>query len=174
MKLLVVSDSHGDRDILVTLADQFKGQVDACFHCGDSELPANDPLWATYHVVGGNMDFDASYPVSQTVTVDGKRIFLTHGHRYGIKQDLTRLALAAREAKANFAFFGHSHELGVVETSGIIFLNPGSISQPRGQYATLGGTFALVTSTGDQTKIEFCTRDGRTVPELTVTYGGKG
>ncbi len=173
MKMLVVSDSHGDRDILVKLKQQFSSQVDALFHCGDSELPADDVLWSTYHVVGFNMDFDANYPQVQTVTVAGQRIFLTHGHRYQIKRDLTALALAAREAKANFAFFGHSHELGVVQTSGIVFLNPGSISQPRGEYAHLGGTFALVTVTDSQTKIEFCTRDGQIVPELTVIYGGK-
>lgn len=40
MKILVVSDNHGDRDCLVDLVNHYEGQVDALFHCGDSELIA--------------------------------------------------------------------------------------------------------------------------------------
>ena len=40
MKYLVVSDNHGDRQILVDLVNHFQEQVDLFIHCGDSELPA--------------------------------------------------------------------------------------------------------------------------------------
>lgn len=174
MKFLVVSDSHGDRDILVSLQRQFNGQIDGWFHCGDSELAANDPLWQTYHVVGGNMDFDTGFKVQQTITVEQYKVFLTHGHRYQIKQSLTSLALAAREAQADFVFFGHSHELGVVENDGTVFLNPGSISQPRGQYRSLGGTFAIVTIADDGgVTVTFHTRDGQVVEGLTQYFEKK-
>ena len=45
MKILVVSDNHGDRDCLVDLVNHYEGQVDALFHCGDSELEPTDELW---------------------------------------------------------------------------------------------------------------------------------
>ncbi|WP_303220499.1 metallophosphoesterase family protein, partial [Enterococcus asini] len=57
MKYLVVSDNHGDRQILVDLVNHFQEQVDLFIHCGDSELPADDELFAIYQGVGGNCDF---------------------------------------------------------------------------------------------------------------------
>ena len=54
MRYLVVSDNHGDRDILVDLVDRYRSEVDIFFHCGDSELEASDPLWDTFQVVQGN------------------------------------------------------------------------------------------------------------------------
>ncbi|GKT03467.1 YfcE family phosphodiesterase [Furfurilactobacillus sp. WILCCON 0119] len=170
MRLLVVSDSHGDREILVRLQQQFAGTIDGWFHCGDSELAADDVLWQTMHVVGGNMDVDPAFLDQELVTIGDQRVFLTHGHLYHIKRDLTALALAARQEQATLVCFGHSHELGVVENAGTLFLNPGSISQPRGQYADLGGTFALVDVLPTHTEVRFCTRDGQVVPALTVTF----
>ena len=58
MKYLVVSDSHGDRQILVDLVRHFENSVDFFIHCGDSELPAKDELWNVFHVVGGNCDYE--------------------------------------------------------------------------------------------------------------------
>lgn len=44
---LVVSDNHGDREILVSLRQALK--PDAVFHCGDSEMEAADP-WFKGHM----------------------------------------------------------------------------------------------------------------------------
>ena len=57
MKYLVVSDNHGDREILVDIVKQRAGEMDVLFHCGDSELEADDQLWETFDVVKGNCDF---------------------------------------------------------------------------------------------------------------------
>ncbi|HHV5985841.1 TPA: YfcE family phosphodiesterase, partial [Streptococcus agalactiae] len=38
-KLVVMSDSHGDRDIVKDIKNHYLGKVDAIFHNGDSELP---------------------------------------------------------------------------------------------------------------------------------------
>ena len=46
MKYLVVSDNHGDRNILVEIVNRYVGMVDQMFHCGDSELKANNLLIA--------------------------------------------------------------------------------------------------------------------------------
>ena len=53
MLYLIVSDSHGDRDILCKLVKNYTGKVDAMFHCGDSELKSDDELFDKMIVVGG-------------------------------------------------------------------------------------------------------------------------
>ncbi len=55
MKILAVSDTHGDRDILAAILKQ-QPNLDGYFYAGDSELPANDPLFKIYRAVAGNID----------------------------------------------------------------------------------------------------------------------
>ncbi len=38
MKIVVVSDNHGDREIIQKIVDHYEGKVDGIFHCGDSEF----------------------------------------------------------------------------------------------------------------------------------------
>ena len=38
MKYLVISDNHGDRDVLVDVINRWRDGVDVMIHCGDSEL----------------------------------------------------------------------------------------------------------------------------------------
>lgn len=113
MKLLVVSDSHSERDCLIHLKEKYENTVDAMIHCGDSELEADDPAIQGFHTVRGNCDFGGGFPNDWVGEVDGYRIFTTHGHLYNIKMTLMNLRYRARELNADFAFFGHSHELGV-------------------------------------------------------------
>ena len=132
MRYLVVSDSHGNREILEDIAKQWESLMTAMFHCGDSELSTEDKIWESFFVVGGNMDFDPSYPATFTQTFEDDTIFMTHGHLYGINFSFERLDTAAKEAKANICLFGHLHRVSCEEVDNIIFVNPGSISQPRG------------------------------------------
>ena len=60
--IIVMSDSHGDRQIVEEIKNHYKGKVDAIFHNGDSELESTDPVWEGIHVVKGNMDFYGEYP----------------------------------------------------------------------------------------------------------------
>lgn len=80
MKILVVSDNHGDRDCLVDLVNHYEGQVDALFHCGDSELEPTDELWQKLIVVQGNCDFYDEFPKTVTKKVGDQVIYMTHGH----------------------------------------------------------------------------------------------
>ncbi len=56
----------------------------------------------------------------------GVTVFMTHGHRYGVKQGLLRLSLAAREMGAQIALFGHTHRPLCLCEGGLWLLNPGS------------------------------------------------
>lgn len=132
MKLLIVSDSHGDRSMIKTLKNRYENDVDALIHCGDSELRAVDPVLEGFHVVRGNCDLDQRFPDELLLDVQGYKIFTTHGHLFQIKSSLLNLAYRAKELEADFVFFGHSHLLGVEKIEEILFLNPGSILLPRG------------------------------------------
>ncbi|KRM93697.1 phosphoesterase [Lentilactobacillus senioris DSM 24302 = JCM 17472] len=165
MKLLVVSDSHGDRQIIADLLDHYQDQVEAVIHCGDSELKATDSLLDRLTMVQGNMDL-ANFPLIQKKIIDNQTILVTHGHRFGVNGGLLKLELLAQQENANLVFFGHTHQLGAEISHGQIFINPGSIAQPRGKYAFIGGTYAIVETLNNQVTVKFYDRNFDPIPEL--------
>ena len=170
MRYLVVSDCHYDRDILVKLRDYYRGKVDAMFYCGDSELDSDDELWQDFAVVTGNCDYDPAYPKYVQADFGSDHILMTHGHLYQVNFGLRGLEQLAIEKGANLVFFGHTHQLGVEKIAGRIFLNPGSISYPRGAYARLNGTYALVETTEKTVDVSYYRRDFSPVDELKAHF----
>ncbi|MFD1421369.1 metallophosphoesterase [Lactiplantibacillus songbeiensis] len=170
MKCLVVSDSHGDRDILVRLLKAYQGKVDAFFHCGDSELQHDDPVFNEMAVVQGNMDFDDQLPDAVTKTVAGVTVYMTHGHLVGVNLSLDHLLANAQQQHAQLAFFGHTHQLGVERHAGTLLLNPGSISYPRGEFTRIGGTYAIVDTDGQTFDVQYYDRSMAPVPELSFHF----
>lgn len=140
MKIVVLSDTHGDATIIDTVYNQ-EQDVDAFFHCGDSELPYDAPDFHSMHRVRGNCDYDSNFPEDILVKVGERRVFMTHGHLYNIKMTLTPLDYKAQETQADIVLFGHSHLLGTEKIGEALFLNPGSLLLPRGgnpkSYATI-------------------------------------
>lgn len=170
MKLVVVSDSHGDDQILQTLVDHYEGQVDALIHCGDSELSWDDPLRQHFQIVQGNMDFDQEFPLMVTSQIDHQKVLVVHGHRYGVNFGLEQLSLLAQEQQADLIFYGHTHQLACEMNQGRLFLNPGSISQPRGRFVSLRGTYATVEMIGEQIQVQYYQRNLQPVPGLDFTF----
>jgi len=168
LKYLVVSDSHGDRQILVDLVRHFENSVDFFIHCGDSELPAKDELWNVFHVVGGNCDYDSNYKRQQLLVTDKDRIFVTHGHLSNVRMGLTNLKMQALEEEATIALFGHTHQIGCEQESGILFLNPGSISQPRGSLPYK--SFAIIESQETEYDVQYYDRDFHVLSDLHFKY----
>ncbi|MBP1048433.1 metallophosphoesterase [Enterococcus sp. BWM-S5] len=165
MKYLVVSDNHGDRDILVQLVNHYKGQVDAMFHCGDSELEATDHLWDYFTaVVKGNCDYGPGYPETAIKDTGEDVVFMTHGHLSNVRFGLTQLALQAEEAGATIALFGHTHEIGCEMHQGRLFLNPGSIRQPRGPIQIQ--SYAIIESTEEKFDVQYYDRSFEPVANL--------
>ncbi len=62
---------------------------------------------------------------------EGVKILMTHGHPYDVKRGLLRLELAAREAGADAALFGHTHRRLCEELDGLWLLNPGACGEWR-------------------------------------------
>ncbi|MEG0293238.1 metallophosphoesterase [Enterococcus sp.] len=168
MKYLVVSDNHGDRSVIERLFARYKNEVDEIFHCGDSELPSNDSLWQGVHIVTGNCDYDRGYEASLTVETPLDRVLVTHGHLYDVRFGLYRLSLKALEEKANLVFFGHTHVIGCEKVGNTLFLNPGSISQPRGTIQEK--SYCIVESTAEAWTIQYYRADFTLLPELTFEF----
>ena len=166
MKLLFVSDNHGGAAILTRIKAQFGPAVAALFHCGDSNLPESDPAMAGYLTVIGNTDWGLNYLPVISRTLEKVKVVVTHGHEYQVNTTLTPLMLLAKEQAAAIMAFGHTHQLGCEVIKGTLYLNPGSISQPRGQYAYLGGTFAVVEVTASAFNVQYYDRNLTPVPEL--------
>ncbi|TFI61305.1 YfcE family phosphodiesterase [Carnobacterium divergens] len=164
MLILVVSDNHGDRDVLVDLVETYQGKVDGMFHCGDSELEATDTIWKNFYVVRGNCDYDDAFPTTVETEIKGEKIFMTHGHLHEVKFTMNTLLLAAKEAKAQFAFFGHTHELGVEVVDDVLLLNPGSIRLPRGKYPIK--TYAMIETTPEKITVNYYDETHKVVSEL--------
>jgi putative phosphoesterase len=132
-KVLIVSDSHGFTKELQVLRDRHINDVELMIHCGDSQLMPDDPHISGYLTVMGNCDF-GGFPIETITEISGKRIFITHGHKYSVKTSLMNLKYKAEEMNADIVCFGHSHILGAEVSGSTLFLNPGSIRIPRERF----------------------------------------
>ncbi|MDH6363031.1 putative phosphoesterase [Enterococcus sp. PF1-24] len=164
MKYLVVSDNHGNRPILVDIQTTYQGKIDYFFHCGDSELSPQDELWQTFKVVRGNCDYDPQYPESLTIETGEDCVFITHGHLVNVGFGLNRLELKAEEAQATIALFGHTHQIGCEMHNQTLFLNPGSVSQPRGKIMI--PAYAIIDATDESYEVQYYRRNHQKIPEL--------
>ncbi|AWE08244.1 YfcE family phosphodiesterase [Lysinibacillus sp. 2017] len=130
MKLLVMSDTHGDVEVI----ERVKGyHPDAAkmIHCGDSELPYNHSAMQGLERVKGNCDHDSNYLEEIVFQVGEERVYVTHGHLYEVKTSPMKLVYRAKELGATIVCFGHSHILGAEYIDDIFFVNPGSLLKPR-------------------------------------------
>lgn len=130
MRVLVVSDVHGKRNLLCQAIEAQPTARDVIF-LGDGLRQVEDVMDLypdrTFYTVPGNCDFGAnSLPIRQE-TFGGKRFYFTHGHLHGVKYGLYRLDLAAREAGADIALFGHTHVAYEEYADGMYLFNPGSL-----------------------------------------------
>lgn len=130
-RILIVSDSHGSTELLEGIEKKHGNEVDLMIHCGDSELAETDAAIRNFKSVKGNCDFLGDFPEDETHEVNGKKIFVTHGHLYSVKSTLVNLFYKAKEMQADVVCFGHSHILGISMVEDVLFINPGSIRLPR-------------------------------------------
>lgn len=140
MKILVVSDTHGD---FYTLMRAVKAQPDAevIVHCGDGDEQVQ-LLKETYKdkmIVGvrGNCDWNSFLPSKETLNILGKKIFITHGHLYDAKVGLYKIMCAAREEGADILLYGHTHIAMNTYEDGLYVMNPGTCHGYIASYGVL-------------------------------------
>ncbi len=145
MDILVFSDSHGRQSkIEEALARQIK-KPDAVIFLGDGlrDMMNAETCGIQIYSVSGNCDFggfyaDSNAPIEQYLILGDKRIFFTHGHKYGVKSTLSPLICEGAARGADIILFGHTHmafeetvlpenDRGVKTDKPMHIFNPGSI-----------------------------------------------
>lgn len=142
MKILVLSDSHSAIRFMRECVDAVK--PDAIIHLGDyfddavvihEEYPD-----IFFYQVPGNCDRFRCPPDQPEILIQpvlGVNLYITHGHRHGVKTGLGKLLKDARLSRVDAALYGHTHQVDCRrESDGLWILNPGSCGY--------GGTAGLI------------------------------
>lgn len=143
MKILVLSDSHASLGFMRRCIEFTC--PDAVIHLGDyyndGQTMLEEYPHIPFHQVPGNCDLHRGWipdPETKLIELGGVRIFMTHGHRHGVKQSLLRLVADARSSGAKAALYGHTHIAFCRQEDGLWIINPGA--------ASWGGSAALITT----------------------------
>ncbi len=131
MRLLVVSDTHGNYPLLLKIVME-AGHIDSVVHLGDGEEEMEliaEATDAEIVRIAGNCDPHSNAPGEILLEREGKRLFFLHGDRYRVKLGLGNLEQIAREIEADAVFYGHTHIASDVMLSGIRFINPGTLKK---------------------------------------------
>ena len=132
VRILVLSDSHGLQYFMQRCVEAL--QPDAVIHLGDMVRDA-DKLAAQYpglrfYQVAGNCDgcrVPPDYPEILIEDFCGLRVFMTHGHRHGVKTFLSKLIADGRQCGAKVILYGHTHVADCRQLEdGCWIMNPGS------------------------------------------------
>jgi len=150
MNVLVISDTHGNVDRAFT-AHTLSEPIDIVIHLGDGSADADylrEALDVPVITVAGNCDPCSNAPRERVWECEGKRILLTHGDAYQVKSGLVRLRQRAEEICVDAVLFGHTHQCVLENNSGLLLLNPGSLSNTchHRSYAVLTVTPEGITS----------------------------
>ncbi|WP_080146852.1 metallophosphoesterase family protein [Marinilactibacillus piezotolerans] len=164
MKVLVISDNHGEAYLMEEIFSIYQEEVDVWIHCGDSEFKEDNPVWQTYQTVRGNMDITKAFPETNVIEYYGQKFFVAHGHLHHVKTSFDALKKAARKEDCQIVFYGHTHIPKVDKEEGIYFINPGSISQPRGPINK--GSYAILEIENNSGNITFYDEDHHSLPQL--------
>lgn len=165
MKILVVSDNHANETSLEDLLYIYEDEVDLWLHCGDSEFLANHSIWQTFKTVRGNMDREEDFPLERIEKVGDETLLIVHGHKHRVRYSFEQLNDSAVANGADLVFYGHTHIADVTKYDGKYFINPGSITQPRGFFRL--GSYAIYETNGTDKKISFYDWNHNEISELT-------
>ncbi len=123
MKIIVVSDSHGDVDILKDIVKK-NPNADIYLHLGDSCV--EEPYINPFVSVKGNCDYFSSYPEYRIIKTKRCNIYANHGH---LRSYVDNSFLKSKDCK--IYLFGHTHCHFIKQDGEYLYLNPGSTSRPR-------------------------------------------
>lgn len=150
MKILAASDIHGSALYCRQLLERFSAEKpdmllllgDILYHGPRNDLPDGyapkeviamlNPLKGCISCVRGNCDAEVDqmvldFPIMADyciISLSGRTVFATHGHIYNL-DSLPPLA------PGGILLHGHTHVQACVESQGILYVNPGSVSLPK-------------------------------------------
>lgn len=139
MKILVMSDSHGNKSAMIKTAAL--ESPDMILHLGDhagdcSEIRMEYPD-IPLRCVKGNCDRSSYEPETDEFVLCGKRFFMAHGHLYRVKTGFSSIINAASCRGADILLFGHTHIPYRSIDAQMAIVNPGSIGMNSRSYAVL-------------------------------------
>lgn len=126
--IIAISDTHGNFPAIDKILPIIN-ESDYCIHLGDHQsdlLAYRTDLKCKYYSVKGNCDGGGE---EQVIEIDGIKILITHGDRYGVKQSLYKLFLRAKELGVNLVLYGHTHIADIIEKDKITMVNPGAMTR---------------------------------------------
>lgn len=178
MKFLVFSDLHGDVnslqkilmleekehcDFFLFLGDMFsyKEKVEGIY---DDEfvLSCFNEISHKLIAVEGNCDYFYSFDeqlkfkvhANDEILLKDRKIVLTHGHKFSSYDFALK--------NGDIFISGHTHRIKLYkDNSGVIYLNPGSCSLPRGEFKE---TIAIM----DEKEIKIVDLDGNVIMNLNL------
>jgi putative phosphoesterase len=129
IKILIFSDSHGkstlmNKAILIEKPDLLLHLGDGIF---DMHKVQTEFTGVAAAAVKGNCDIAVNEPEKRTLNLDGIKIYMTHGHIYGVKSGYDTLIEAAKKEGADILLFGHTHVPFYEMKGALHILNPGSL-----------------------------------------------
>ena len=133
MRVLVVSDTHGRHTNLDRILEM-AGEIDMFVHLGDVEdgdVYLDAVIECEKHIIGGNNDFFSDLPREEEFYIGKKKVYITHGHQYGVAYGTEEIKRAGLARGADIVMFGHTHRPYLEVEEKITVLNPGSVSYPR-------------------------------------------
>lgn len=123
--ILIVSDTHGDRAGVERLLGSYASRNDAVIFLGDGARDffrdGSCICPVPFYCVSGNCDtfgFSSSpleidgygeIRLEELIELGGKRILITHGHKYDVKFGTDRLIRYAATLGADIVLYGHTH-----------------------------------------------------------------
>lgn len=131
MRIVVVSDSHGDRYGMFEALEK-EPTAEYVYFLGDGYREFED-LECAYEgrlgfvKVRGNCDLGCNFAARDIRTVNNCKIYATHGYMERVKYGIYELEHEARRENCNLVLFGHTHEKLNTYRDGILFFNPGSL-----------------------------------------------
>jgi putative phosphoesterase len=152
MKILVISDTHKNLGNAIKIINDLKN-IDRIFHLGDHVADAQDleNIFENIKIdyVKGNCDyFETGCPKEKIVEINGKKMLLTHGHFYAVKDGCGELIVAGKTQKVDAVLFGHTHIPYINTVDNLLLFNPGSIALGRSQKGETYGVIEVDSHTG--------------------------
>ena len=155
MKILVISDSHGDTNAVESILRRCEGHIDMCVFLGDgvgdaeyalAKFPALPRIIVRGNCDAGSFLAQSEYPDEALFEADGVTFLAVHGHRLAVKGGLGTAVSYAAERGADVLLYGHTHQRGerrIESARGTVTaINPGSAGRGCER------TFALVETAG--------------------------
>ena len=143
MKILLVSDSHGNNEALNMLLKQYPN-MDLYLHAGDSEQ--DEFSIKPFISVRGNCDHYYDFPNYLVIPSPFGNIYVQHTP-YVSKSVIN-------EHNAKIVIHGHTHVRRNETKNGILFINPGAISYARDKF---NGSYAIIEIDSKNVEVNFYT-----------------